>query len=235
MTYRELIYITLDLSKLSSDDMTINEEHVMFLLDKVRAALLWQKYKSAKLEVPESNYQRLCLSLEQDFDGPCDGAYLRSSEKVPHLMEIGNSVVHPSDYYKGLNICIVSRERMRYVGHNEILKNIIYCSIAPDGYLYFKSANPQFKYMDSIEFTGVFEEAAKAAALSCDANCEPWDREFAFEESLAQLLIDNLVKEILGAAYRPADTENTANDDLATLASYIRQNTKGQLRNTVSA
>lgn len=244
MTYRELVYIVLDLSKLSSDDMTINEEHVMFLLDKVRAALLWQKYKSQKLEVPESNYQTLCLDLTQDSAnsaaaqsmGACvNGGYIRTSIKVPTLLEIGNTVVYPTDYYQGLNICFIARERMRYVGKNEILRNIIYCSIGPDNYLYFKSSNPQFKYLRSVQFTGVFENASAAAALVCDKECDSWDREFAIEESLAQMLIDTLVKEIVGAAWRPSDDANTANDELANLASYIRQNAKSNLRKQIEA
>lgn len=235
--------MVLDLSKLSSDDMTINEEHVMFLLDKVRAALLWQKYKSVKLEVPESNYQTLCLEVEPALDdralqpfGACYGEnFMRTATKVPTLMEIGNSLVHPLNFYQGIHICYIARERMRYVGHNEILRNIIYCSIGPDGYLYFKSANPQFKYLQSIQFTGVFEDASKAAGLACDSTCNSWDREFAMEESLAQVLIDSLVKEIVGAAYRPSDAENTANDELASLAAYIRQNAKSNLRKQIEA
>lgn len=226
--------MTLDLSKLSSDDMTINEEHVMFLLDKVRASLLTQKYGGLKGDVQESNYQRLCLELEPTETTICGEPYVRTKVKTPLPMKFGNPIVHPKDFYKGLNICIVARERMRYVGHNELLNNIIYCSIASDGYLYFKSNNPQFKYLSAVQFTAVFESAAEASDLECDFTCEPWDRRFALEEPLVQLLIDNLVKEIVGAAYRPADTENTANDDLADLAAYIRQHTKGQLKNQVS-
>ena len=40
MTYREVIYSILDLSKLLVDDIIINEEHVMFLIEKYRASIL---------------------------------------------------------------------------------------------------------------------------------------------------------------------------------------------------
>lgn len=220
--------------------MTLNEEHVMFLLDKVRAALLWQKYSGAKLEVSESNYQRLCLELEPSDGhkllGACaGGTYIRTKSVVPQPMKIGNPIVYPTDFYKGVYINYIARERMRYVGHNEVLRNIIYCSIAADGHMYFKSSNPQFQYLASVQFTAVFESASEAGKTECETNCEPLDRTFALEESLAQLLIDNLVKEILGASHRPADTENTAADDLANLASYLRMNTKSQLRKEIEA
>ena len=43
-TYRELIYSVLDRIKAMSDDSIITEDHVIFTIDKVRAALLYQKY-----------------------------------------------------------------------------------------------------------------------------------------------------------------------------------------------
>lgn len=207
----------------------------MFLVDKVRATLLWQKYKSVKLEVPESNYQTLCLEVVETNPNRCDRLYAVTGVAVPHLMEIGNTVVYPTDYYQGLNINLVARERMRYVGHNELLKNMIYCSLNPDGKLYFTSSNPQFKYIQSVTITGVFESATEASALECNKECEPFDRVLPLEEPLVSNLIDTIVKMIVGAAYRPADNQNDANDDLASLAQYIRLNTKSNLQKQIEA
>ena len=52
-TYRELIYSVLDRIKAISDDSIITEDHVIFTIDKVRAALLYQKYGEVKREVIE--------------------------------------------------------------------------------------------------------------------------------------------------------------------------------------
>ena len=146
-TYKELIYMCLDELKLYSDDASYTEEHVIFLLGKYRTFLLKQKYSDIKKQIPESNYQTICLDLIEvpAISGePCEGdSYLRSKEKIPFLMKVGNPKVYPIDYYQG-EITYVSRERMRYVGYNKYLKNIIYASIGPDNYLYFKSFNPQY-------------------------------------------------------------------------------------------
>ena len=91
---------------------------------------------------------------------------MRSSVKVPIPMQIGSPKVTPMDYYQG-EITYVSRERMRYVGYNRFLPNIIYCSIGPDQYLYFKSFNPQYLYLEKVKFTGIFENAEKASELEC--------------------------------------------------------------------
>lgn len=40
MTYRELIYMCLDQLKVASDDAYFTTDHILFLLSKVRAALL---------------------------------------------------------------------------------------------------------------------------------------------------------------------------------------------------
>ena len=140
-TYRELVYLILDELKGVSDDFSYTQDHIIFLLDKYRGFILKQRYSDIRKQIPESNYQTLCLDLIKVpaiSDEVCgEGSYLRSKEKVPYIMNIGTPRVYPTDYYKG-EITIISRDRMRYVGYNKYLQNIIYCSINPDSYLYFK-------------------------------------------------------------------------------------------------
>ena len=222
-TYRELTYMVLDELKLYSDDDLYTEEHVMSLLGNYRAFLLKQRYSDVKKQIPESNYQTICLDLIEvpAISGePCEGgSYLRSKEKVPFLMKIGNPKVYPVDYYQG-EITYVSRERMRYVGYNKYLKNIIYASIGPDNYLYFKSFNPQYLYLEKARMTGIFEDPQAASELQCpDENgntvCDVLDREFPIEDSLVPPMIELVVKELLGAEYRPKDETNDAKDNLS--------------------
>ena len=159
-TYAELVYMVLDEIKGMSDDFTFNEDHVIFLLNKFRGFLLKQKYTDVRNAVPDSNYQTLDFNLIQvpAISGEyCEGGtYLRSDIKIPSIIEIGHTRVYPLDYYKG-DISFISKDRMKYVGHNKYLKNIIYCSINPDGYLYFKSANPQFLYLEKARINAIFQ------------------------------------------------------------------------------
>nr|DAI45455.1 MAG TPA: Structural protein [Bacteriophage sp.] len=168
MTYREVVYMILDSLKLSSDDSYLTEEHVLFLASKMRSAILKQTYSNVKKEIPESNYQDICLDLIEVpaiAGEPCEGGtYLRSKQKIPTILPIGNTKIYPLDYYQG-EITYVSRERMRYVGYNKWLQNIIYASLGPDQYLYFKSSNPQYIYMQRVGMNGIFEDAEAAAKL----------------------------------------------------------------------
>ena len=221
MTYREATFMVLDELKGMSDDFSFTQDHIIFLLDKFRAFLLKQRYfNNFRKAISESNYQTICLDLIEvpAISGePCEGGtYLRSKDKIPVTLLIGNPRVYPMDYYQG-DIAFVSRDRMRYVGYNKWMQNIIYCSLGPDQYLYFKSNNPQFLYLEKVKFTAIFENAKEASELTCDGEeveCNILDRTFPIEEALVQPLIELVVNELRRAEYAPNDEENNANDDL---------------------
>ena len=237
-TYRHLVHLVLDELKILSDDSYYTEEHVIFLLSKYRGLLLKQQYKDVKKEIPESNFQTLCLDLIQvpAITGePCEGGtYLRSKEKIPFLMSIATPRVYTEDYYQG-NITYVSRERMRYVGYNRWLPNIIYASIGPDNYLYFKSFNPQYLYLKEAKLTGVFENPEEAAKYECDKSggCNILDKVFPLEEALIPQVVQLVVKELSGSIYKPEDNSNNASDDLSELAAFLRNNVKSKLQKQI--
>lgn len=221
-TYRELVYLVLDEIKGTSDDFTYTEEHIMFLLNKYRAFLLKQRYSDIKKQMPESNYQTICLDLTEVpavCGEPCEGGpYLKSTNKVPFTMQIGTPRVYPINFYQG-DIAFISRDRMRYIGYNRFLQNIIYCSIAPDGYLYFKSFNPQFLYLEKVRFTAIFQDSVQASKLQCsedgDTVCDILDFQFPIEDALIPPLVELVVRELGSAATNPSDNENNAKDDIA--------------------
>lgn len=237
----------LDEVKLISDDSIINEDHIMFLINRYRPFVLKQYYDAKKEleDVSEYDYQEICLDLEKtaSISGePCEGGYyLKSSQKVPKLMGLGTQNISPLDYYSGTHIILVSKNRMKFVGHNKWLKNFIYCSIGPDHYLYATSSNPQFLFLKKLKMSAIFEDAEGADELSCctssdsdGSSCDPLDKTFALEEHLVPQLMQLVLKDVLGAAYRPADDTNNDTDDLADLNSYIARNVKSNLAKQIS-
>lgn len=227
-----------DQLKLSSDDTFFTNDHILYLLKRYRGLYLSQKYKDVRKEIPESNYQTICLDLIQvpAISGePCEGGtFLRTRNKIPSLLTIGDAKVYPTDYYIG-DITMVSRERMKYVGHNRWLQNIIYCSIAPDGYMYFKSSNPQYLHLENVRMTGIFEDIDEVEELSCDkeSSCDILDRKFPIEEALIPQLIDTVVKFMTSGLYKPEDDDNNAKDDIATLMQFLRNNMKSNLQKQI--
>lgn len=216
--------MVLDELKLHSDDATFTEDHIIFLLSKYRAFLLKQRYADIKRQVPESNYQTACLKLIEvptmAGDYCISGTYLRSEEKIPVLMKVGNPTLYTNDYYQG-DITLVDRDRMKYVGYNKYLQNIIYASIGPDNYLYLKSSNPQYLHLEKVHITGLFEDPQQLHDLQCNNDNysnDILDSKFPIEEALIPPLLELVLKELLNAIYRPEDDNNNANDDLSNLS-----------------
>lgn len=224
MTYGEIVYSIIDQLKLSSDDSVITEEHIIFLLGKYRNFLLKKTYASIKKPILESNYQTICLDLEEvsTDDTSCANSYLRSKEKIPNTLPIGNPTVFSSDFFD-TKITYVTRNRMKYVGYNKWMKNIIYCSIAPNGHLYFISSNPQYAYLEKVQFTAIFEDTKKVSDLSCDdehSSCSIYDKNFPLEDALVPLMIDLVIKQLNYAKFTPSDEYNNADDNLDELSRY---------------
>ena len=227
MKYKDIVYMVLDEIKSTSDDAFFTEEHVLLLVNNYRNFILKQRYSDIKKPIPESNYQTICLNLIQvpAIAGvPCEGGtFLRSKEKVPFMMKIGTPKVYPINYYLG-EITYVSRERMRYVGYNKYLQNIIYASLGPDNYLYLQSSNPQYLYLEKIRLTGIFENIESVSDLLCDdsgdsINCDIMDKTFPIEDALVPPIIELVVKELLSAEYIPKDETNDAKDELSEVTS----------------
>ena len=219
-TYGEIVYMILDEVKGMSDDFTYNEEHILYLIDKTRALLLKQRYSDIKKQIPYANYQTIYVTTKEsalaDDALYTSAKYLKTDSKIPEILPIATPRVFTTDYYQG-EITYISRDRMRYVGYNKYLKNIIYCSLHPDKYLYFKSFNDKLLEVKNINFTAVFQSSLEALKLYQNKQ-EVLDTEFPMEESLIQPLIELVINELTNAIYKPEDTTNNAKDDLEGLA-----------------
>lgn len=228
MLVKEIVYMVLDLAKAAtSDDSYFNEDHVIFLLKKYRSFLIkkeQEKQKATTDIASEFEYQQICLDLEKvaAIDGePCTGGYyLRTTKKIPKILEDNQPRVYPVDFYQGINISYIPRDRMRYVGTNKFLQNIIYVSLGPDLHLYLNSSNPQFLYLKKLRMSAVFEDFDDISCYLCDEDgnskaCDVLDEVFPIREYLVPTLIELVVKELTTAKYQPVDEHNNASDDMS--------------------
>lgn len=217
--------MVLDLSKAhTSDDSFFTEDHIIFLLKKYRSFLIKKEIdKQRASDISEFEYQQICLDLEKvpaiDGSACTGGYYLRSKVKIPKIMEGTQPRVYPFDFYQGIHISYVPRDKMRYIGANKFLQNILYASLGPDLHLYLKSNNPQFLYLKKLRMDAIFEDFDDASNLLCnnegeDRACDVLDKEFPIREYLVPTLIELVVQELTGALYKPQDDKNNASDDL---------------------
>lgn len=228
MKIKELVYMVLDEIKGLSDDFTYTEDHVIFLLNKYRTSLLKQKYKDDKETMHSSNFQTISLTLKdslQNKDYLLERQYKQSNELVPQILTDKGIRVYPeTQFLDNADIAFITEDRMRYVGYNKYLKNAVYATLHND-YLYITSRNLDIMDLEQVYLSAVFEDAIEAIkAISEDADL--LEEDFPMEDSLTPLLIQSVIKELLGAAYRPKDQQNNANDDLADMIAFMRRNMK---------
>lgn len=235
-TFGELTYSVLDNLKERSDDAFYTEEHIIFLLSKMRALLLERKYKNSRnatfQQMSDENMQEICLDLEPTEILPdgCSGNWLRSVQEIPATLGVSEpklSVV--SDLLHSM-VTFIPAERMPYVGHNKWLRNIIYAAKSRDGHLYLNGRNPQFLYLKQAKMDAVFSDPEKAAALSCDPDanggCDILSMEFPLEQALVPSCIELVLQELIGSRYAPEDLENNAKDDLGSLGTTQQKHPK---------
>lgn len=237
----ELVSMVVDLVKIMSDDSTINENHVMYLLGVYRAFLLKQRYeKDPRRTIPESNYQVKTLSFtakdyQHDIDVCSKGCYtdeegeevcdcsltsekiLVSTSELPTIISLGIPRMYTSSGPFNYTFTKVPMSRFEVVGNNKWLSKFIYWTIGPDNKIYIKSgSNTCALKLTSANIMAIFEDCS---------DLEEEDN-FPIEEALIPNLLELVVKDILGSTLRPKDRDNNASDDLANIAAFVRQNMK---------
>ncbi len=227
-TYRELVYMILDLLKERSDDAYYTEEHIIFLVNKARAFLLDKKYKTSRNQsfqkVSSENKQTIYLTLDsaKELAYSCNGVWLKSKERVSELMFEDTISVHTVNDMLFSNVTYVPRERIPFVGFNKWLRNIIYCSRSSDGYMYFHSANPQFIFLESIIMSGIFVNPSDMYKYECtedgsNISCDILDSRFPLESELVPAVIETVLQELSPSRFIPEDKRNNAKDDSDTV------------------
>ena len=167
-------------------------------------------------------YQQLCIELQEtkpaDISYSCDGGnVLRSVEPIPELID-NNLKIDLLNFFKGINVIYINNpDRFKYQGCNKWMKNLIYAGILPNGYLYLKSANPNFLNLQKIKITGIFQDIDKSKDLLCDGSgniCTYLSSEYPLASYQLPALIQYVVNELSNSIYKPKDVANNSNDDL---------------------
>lgn len=220
MTLRELVFMCMDEVKLHSDDSFYTEDHLVFLLNKYRSFVLKKELEKENKQLSSANGQIICLDLIEvrDEDNPCGESMLRTEQTIPNLVNDCKVSLYPVNYFEGDHIIYTTMERMRYTTYNKWTKNLIYAAKGPDDYLYLKSSNPQYLYLEKLRMKAIFEDFESAAQYACNEDgeelqCDILDMKFPIENALVPIVIELVVKELLGVKYQPRDTQNNAADD----------------------
>ena len=232
MTWRELIYMIVDITKQISDDSQFNEDHIKFLCGKYRNYILNQQYLTHKKTIAEADYQIVNIPLQLVQTDICPNQeVLRSIDKIPFTMTIGSVQIYPTDlvHYRS-KIVFVDNRRFAYAG-NKFSNNIIYAMIGPDNYLYLKSNNTNFRYLQSVTIKALFENIEQASLLdAASCGCDLMDIRFPLEDAWVNTLINLVVNDLIRGINQLRDENNDANDDSDQLARMIQLYTNNRFK-----
>lgn len=221
-TYRELVYIILDLVRGESDDFTLNENHIVFLLNKYKGYILSQKYAKDLSKIDKSNYQTICIDLE--LEDSCESSILKGKKKVPNYL--GDIDV----YAGGDKLEKVETSRLKYAGEGKFGKKMKYFTVLPNRELQIKSKNSQIVYLKKVEVSGVFldeiplDMMCKSDNDGNDLNkcSDVLDTQFVIEQGLVVQIIQSVLNDLVQAAYRPTDNMNNGRDDMPDIYSLAQ-------------
>ena len=232
MTWRELVYMITDITKQLSDDSNFNEDHIIKLCSMYRNYILNQQYLSHKKTIAEMDYQAVQIPLEPYSLDICPNELvLRSKDKISFTMTIGEKSIYPTDlvHYRS-KIVLVPQSRFAYSG-SKYSRNIIYAMIGADNYLYLKSTNDNFKYLESVTIKALFEDIDKMSLLDAEAcGCDIMDIRFPLENAWLNTLVNLVVNDLVRGINMLRDGNNDAYDDTDQLARMIQNYTNNAFK-----
>lgn len=217
MTYREAIYMVLDMLKIASDDSYWEEEHIVFILNKYRSILLSQKYKGIKVDVPISFYQQIPISLVKST---INDMYT-STKKIPNIVNLNgitlenfiSDEINPTK----INFNFTTIQRLKFIGFNKWLTNELYFALDYNNYLYAKSGSETLEVPDKVMGNFILDNPLDALEYLPEDELpdDPIDYIFPVEGSLVQTIIEMSVKELSQSVYLPEDKRNNSTDTLS--------------------
>lgn len=241
MTYKELVYMTLDALKIHSDDSKFTEDHVIFLLNKYRAFVLNQKYSKPYDSIGEANFQT--KDIEMNAESGFGDIIFISLSKIPNTLKISipdiviegindktyiteESKDQATKILKNKEIIFVNNKRFKYVGNNRYLNNIIYATIKEDGYMYHtKLFINNVPIILNLKIRAIFEDPIITGDIL--------ENDFPLEASLVPNVLELVMKDLTNGLYKPSDNTNDAQDALSDLAGFLRRNMKSQFQKQI--
>lgn len=234
-TYRELVYMVLDELKAKSDDFYYTEDHIIFLLEKYRAFLLKQKYRTPKSVVLNSNYSYIEIPAPLTLTSPVLETSF-SCEALPIAQPKFTVIPNREDTKKKeviFNYC--TEDRRLFLRQSNYLKNMNYFYFL-NNKLVLDSGNKFFKdnhHLNLIARLKIILESPSKVYKNLDDNADILDMVFPLEESLISPLLEMVVKDLTSAMFKPEDDINNGKDETGDLNKFMYQNSKSDLQKQI--
>lgn len=186
-----------------SDDNKLSEGWVLFILEKLRASILYEDLRSRK-PINDHNKQTISVPFVETDENFCDCddnksicKILRSRCAIPKIID--NTIFDISSASGKLQYEIIKPSDLKYKSESRIAANrkkiYVFFRTLPEGQFIYL-ANTQF--VDKAIVVALFEEPQKAKEFNCCENtlpsCSPLEDEFYLDDRLIPKLTEMAIK-----------------------------------------
>lgn len=227
MKINEITYDLREAIKEYTDDSELDDRYLLYLYNVKRAKYLRQDLNNYQKVTDNSIKQTFCVGVEEVSANECGVSYncetlLRTKSPIPTPLELSSkvaitSVKSSTKLSKPFNF--ISREKAHWV-EGSPYSNSVYVFLDTDGYLYLYSSSDDYKLLECITVTGIFEDPLDLAEFpdccECTAAESPCfdedNSEYPLQPHYIDLIRREILKELIGYKQIPEDRENDATD-----------------------
>lgn len=205
----ELIYDVREGLSAYSDDSEHSDEYILYLYRIKRSKYLRQDLNNYQRSKDNSILQTLCLGIEEVSADECSlnltcEKILRTKLPIPTPLELHTKVaitsVKPTERLS-VPFSFITKDKAVFL-EGATFKAGIYAFIDVDNYIYFTALNDNYKLLECVTVTGIFEDPLKLQDYSNCCNCEDTNNDTCFnlmesDYPLPPHYIDLIRKEII--------------------------------------
>jgi hypothetical protein len=232
VTLREIIYDIRELVNAYSDDSKLLDDHIAFMINNTRNALLKQQMSNLRRVVPKEALQVVCLPLEIDKNCFDDITVLRSSVAIPSTLDnTGRSdlyKVHAPGSRFTKNINTIDYSRLPFVSAQPYNELQLFVSVDQHSDLVIYNSKDKHLMLEEIQVENVFTDPKQAYEMGCgnDTGADFMDMPYPINAALISPLKNQVLQELIMKYKMPIDPHNDAEDGQMTSQAQAQTQTR---------
>lgn len=222
-TYNEIIYSIREGIRQHTSDSDIDDRQIIFEFNLQRALWYRNEYNKKNTSIDDQVKQTICFELEKATASECDCIeseceILRTKNKMPKVLDLRDKSAISKVTFNNITdmpLSFVSYNKFPYSGNGPYNKNTVFATLHPNGYIYLKSANPNFKLIENIAVTAVLEDPLDAKDFSCNfKSCFNPKEEYPVKSHIIAYIKNTVIEGFIRQLTMPKDLINNSQENL---------------------
>lgn len=223
----QIVYDIREALKQYSDDSEISDRYIIYLYNNKRSKYLRRDLNDYSKSIDNSIQQTFCIGVEEvsvtecGVDLDCE-TILRTIKPLPKPLELHTKTaitkVKPISRVS-LPFNFISKEKAYYLDGSRF-PNSIYAFLDTDGYIYLYSKSMDYKLLECISITGIFEDPLSLEGFSTCSNsgvddtpCFNKDEsEYPLQPHYIDLIRKEIITDLMGEHQNKEDKINNSTD-----------------------